>query len=83
MKYNFSVVDSALLTFNQSRKSERDRLLKLFQQIANAPDQEADVDGLIFEGRECLVKCSGGWVVTYWLDFPIREVRIVGLDLAP
>jgi hypothetical protein len=83
VKYTFSVVDSALLTFNQCRKLERDSLLKLFRQIASAPDLEADVDGLIVGGRECMVKCACGWVITYWLDFPIREVRIVALDFAP
>ncbi|HYR58927.1 MAG TPA: hypothetical protein VEO95_09870 [Chthoniobacteraceae bacterium] len=83
MSYRYSLADSALKVFSACATADRDRLIRLFETIARAPEFEADVDGLRIEGRECMVKCSADWVVTYWLDFPIREVRIVALDRAP
>ena len=71
MSYRYSLADTALRVFHACQAPERLRLLDLFERIAAAPDSQADVDGLSFEGRECMVKCANDWVVTYWLDFDL------------
>jgi hypothetical protein len=72
------VADDVVLEYFISRnKREREDLLRIFKTLATSPYQKGDWLQKTRSGRELDVKRFGKWLVTYWLDDPVLEVRIV------
>ena len=72
------VVDDAVMAFFTDRsKREREDLLRVFKALAESPYQKGDWRQKTKSGRELQVKRLGKWLVAFWLDDPVREVRIV------
>ena len=75
------VVDDAVVEFFTCRtKREREDLLKVFASLAAAPYQRGEWRQRTSSGRELQVKRFGPWLVRYWLDDPVLEVRIVDVE---
>lgn len=73
----FVVDDSVLELFTERSKREREELLRIFRSLADSPYQTGEWRQKTKTGRELQVKRFGKWLVTFWLDAPVLELRIV------
>jgi hypothetical protein len=73
----FVVDDSVLELFTERSKREREELLRIFRSLADSPYQTGEWRQKTKSGRELQVKRFGKWLVTFWLDAPVLELRIV------
>lgn len=72
------VADEAVMGFFTGRsRREREELLKIFKTLAGSPYQKGEWRQKTKSGRELQVRRSGKWLVSFWLDDPALEVRIV------
>jgi hypothetical protein len=72
------VADNSVMEFFTERnKRERDQLLKIFRALAESPHQKGEWRQKTKSGRELQVKRFGKWLVNFWLDELVLEVRIV------
>ena len=79
-EYKF-VVDDAVVEFFAGRtKREREDLLRTFASLAASPHQKGEWLQRTGSGRELQVKRFGRWLVRYWLDGPVLELRIVDVE---
>jgi hypothetical protein len=76
-QHAFVVDDSVIGVFSECSKRERDQLLRFFKSLADNPYQKGEWKQKAKSGREFEVKRFGKWLVTFWLDAPVLEVRIV------
>jgi len=76
-RYFFVVDDSVLELFTERSKREREELLRIFKSLADSPYQTGEWWQKTKSGRELQVKRFGKWLVTFWLDAPVLEMRIV------
>ena len=75
------VVDDAVVEFFAGRtKREREDLLQIFARLASSPYQKGEWQQRTRSGRELQVKRFGRWLVRYWLDDPVLELRIVDVE---
>jgi hypothetical protein len=77
----FVVDDSVMAFFNERSKREREELLRIFKSLADDPYQRGDWRQKAKSGRDLQVKRFGKWLLTFWLDSPVLEVKIV--DVIP
>jgi len=78
--YRFIVDDAVLEFFDGCTKRQRDELLRIFHGLANNPYQRGEWVQRTRSGRELQVKTFGRWLIRYWLDDPVIEVRIVDVE---
>jgi hypothetical protein len=79
------VADNAVVEFFAGRtKREREDLLRVFAGLAASPYQKGEWQQRTSSGRELQVKRFGRWLVRYWLDDSVLELRLVDVEkLAP
>lgn len=73
----FVVDDSVLGLFTERSKREQEELLRIFKSPADSPYQTGEWRQKTKSGRELQVKRFGKWLVAFWLDAPVLEMRIV------
>ena len=78
-EHTFVVDDSVMALFSERSKREREELLRIFRTLADSPNLAGDWRQKTKSGRELQVKRFGKWLVSFWLDAPVLEVRIVDL----
>ena len=76
-KYAYAVDDSVVEFFSARPSREREELLHIFRTLALALNPRGDWVQRTATGRELQVKRFGKWLVTFWRDEPVLEVRIV------
>ena len=76
-KHTFVVDDKVVAVFTECSKREREDLLKIFKSLADSPYQKGEWRQRTKSGRELQVKRFGKWLVSFWLDDPVLEIRIV------
>ena len=75
------VVDDAVVEFFAGRtKREREDLVRVFAGLAASPYEKGEWKQRTSSGRELQVKRFGRWLIRYWLDEPVLEVRIVDVE---
>jgi hypothetical protein len=79
-EHKFVVDDAVLEYFLERPKREREDLLRIFKSLAASPYQRGEWIQRTSSGRELQVKRFRRWIVRYWLDDPVREVRIVDVE---
>ena len=67
----------ALLT---ARVGQRNRLIHFLLALTNDPYKEGDFSAQDEVGRTVQIKVVGAYMVTYWSDHPVREVRVVNIE---
>jgi hypothetical protein len=60
----------------------RRRLLAVLEQVAADPFRAGDLQQRDPAGRVHEVALLGEWLVTYWPDHAVREIRVVALERA-
>jgi hypothetical protein len=73
----FVVDDSVLELFTGRSKREREELVRMFKSLADSPYQIGEWRQKTKSGREFQIKRFGKWLVTFMLDAPVLELRIV------
>jgi len=82
--YVYVVDQHVLQIFLSSKGRDRENLLRIFTYLSREPMQRGDYVQRSAAGRDLQVKRFGNWLVTYWTDYPVLELRIVDLKrLAP
>jgi hypothetical protein len=76
-EHAFVVDDSVVEFFAACRKQEREELLRVFRSLAASPYQSGDWIQHAQSGRDIQVKRFGRWLVSFWLDAPVLELRVV------
>jgi hypothetical protein len=61
---------------------QRERFIKIFRNLAGDPYQTGNTYFLDSSGREIQKKLLGQWLVSFWADHAVNEVRIVGIQRA-
>jgi hypothetical protein len=79
-EHKFEVDDAVVEFFAARTKREREDLLRVFAGLATSPHQKGEWHQRTSSGRELQVKRFGRWLVRYWLDEPVLEVRIVDVE---
>ncbi|MEI6147968.1 MAG: hypothetical protein WCS01_02650 [bacterium] len=60
----------------------RAQLMAFFDSLERDPHQSGDYAETDADERQNQVKIVGRWAVTYWSDHPVKEVRVVRLEMA-
>lgn len=76
-RHVFVVDDEVMAVFTECSKREREDLLKIFKALAESPYQMGEWQQKTKSGGELQVKRFGKWLVSFWLDDPVLEIRIV------
>ena len=76
-KHIFVADNSLLEVFIGRSRREQEEMLRIFRLLAESPYQTGDWRQKARSGRELQVKRYGKWLVTFWLDAPVLELRVV------
>jgi hypothetical protein len=79
-EHKFVVDESVVEFFLERSKREREELLRIFKAMAASPYQRGEWIQRTNSGRELQVKRFRRWIVRFWLDDPVREIRIVDVE---
>ena len=71
---------SRLAVFHAATRRERKLLLDFFDQLARSPATTSEWTLIDQAGRTNYQAAVGRFLITYWADHAVREVRIVRLD---
>lgn len=80
--YDYALGAEAVHAFTARGVRERERLLQIFDGLAQRPFEPDDFREPGLSGREYEVKLFDNLLVTWWVDHAVREVRIVRLEWA-
>ena len=81
MEYRYSLASEVAEIALRLPARQREDLIRIFRFLASDPSLEGDVSFKDSALRDIQKKRFGRWLVSYWPDHPVREVRIVGLQL--
>jgi hypothetical protein len=79
IRYGYVVEQSVLQAFLGLNKREREQLLRMLSDLADSPSQKGDYRQKSASGREIEVKRCGRWLISFWPDHPVCELRVVDI----
>ena len=59
---------------------QREELIRAFRLLASDPFQQGESLFKDLTGRDIQKKRFGRWVVSFWADHAVKELRIVGIQ---
>ena len=80
MAYRYALdcgVAEAILTLSARQRQE---FIQIFRDLAEHPFQSGEESFRDSQQREIQKKAFGRWIVSYWADHAVSEVRIVGVQ---
>ena len=80
MRYSYTVDDAVLGIFTSLPKRERERLLRIFDSLAENPFLRGDTVQRDSAGRPCEVKRFGEWTIIYWSEHLGNKVHILAVE---
>ena len=78
--YRLVLGEAAGMSFAKASRTAQRRLIPILDVVKATPFRRGDLQESGVDGREHQVLVFGDWVVTYWSDHAVREVRIVRLE---
>ncbi|MBA3832660.1 MAG: hypothetical protein H0X34_12370 [Chthoniobacterales bacterium] len=76
------VLESAVLHFVLARRlAERRFIIRTFDALAADPYRHGDYQEKTSAGREMEVILIGKYIITYWADHAVKELRIVRAEI--
>lgn len=78
--YKFVLQSDAFRLVMNRRAAERDRLDDFFISLAADPYRKGDFQEVDADGRKVEVVSQGKFLVTYWADHAVKEVRITRIE---
>ena len=80
MRYHYAVDDAVLDVFASLPKRQRERLLRIFDTLAENPFLLGDTVQRDSVDRPCEVKRFGEWTVIYWSEHIGTKVHILAVE---
>lgn len=74
--------EHAWAALSRAQSAERRRLLAVLDELKAAPLRGGDFHQRDSTGRVHEVALLGAWLVTYWIDHAVAEIRVVDLERA-
>ena len=75
------VLNQSSVEFLISRKgAQREALLKALRKLAANPNQLGDFTAKDDTGRDISIKRFGRFMITYWNDSYVRELRVLRIE---
>ncbi len=59
---------------------QRDEFVRIFRELAQNPYEKGENSFVDPLGREIERKRFGSWLISFWADHAMKEVRIVGIQ---
>jgi hypothetical protein len=81
MEHSYSIASEVAEIVLRLPSRQREELIRAFRFLASEPYQKGDSSFKDSAFRDIQTKRFGKWVVAYWNDDPVHEVRIVGLQI--
>ena len=78
--YGYSVDAEVVRIFSALGKRQREKLLRVFEQLTENPFQTGDSIQRDHVGRPLQVKRFGEWTVTYWAEHLSEKVHVVAIE---
>ena len=78
--YTYTVDAAVLALFAAVTKRQRERLLRIFDQLIDDPFQSGDSVQRDDVGRPLQVRRFGEWTVTYWPEHLANQVHIIAVE---
>ena len=75
--FEYIVSEYALAVFQSQTLRQRQFLADVFDKIAASPFDDSDGQRRDAKGRDYCVRRLGKWKITFWVDVPVWEVRII------
>jgi hypothetical protein len=63
-----------------ARAAERSRLMQFLHSLAEDPGKHGDFNAQDDVGRTVQIKALGLFMITYWADHAVREVRVIRIE---
>ena len=80
MEWKLVFDEAAFQFFVSVPAGERRRLLSAFQRLQNDPNRHSDYHTKDSTGRSLAVWATRPFLITYWLDAFVSEVRVVNIQ---
>jgi len=80
LDYKLVLDEQALSTLLACRSAERLNLLQSLQSLKRDPLQKGDYIERDDTGHDIQVKVFGHYLLSYWLDGPVSELRVVDIE---
>ena len=80
MRYSYAVDDAVLDVFALLPKRQRERLLRIFDTLAEDAFQRGDTVQSDSVDRPCEVKRFGEWTVIWWAEHIGNKVHILAVE---
>lgn len=71
--------EAAHRLFAASRAEQR-RVGAIFDELKSSPFRKGDLQEQDARGRENEIMVAGDWLVTFWVDHAVREIRVVRIE---
>jgi hypothetical protein len=79
MRYIYTLDQGVVATILSSKGKTRIELLRIFEKLAEEPYTDGDWVEQSAAGRPVQVKQFKNWLVTYWPDHFVKQLRIADL----
>jgi hypothetical protein len=78
--YELVLSEAAAMTLAMAPRAEQRRLAVILDDVKAAPFRRGDLQERDAQGRVHEVLVVGDWLVTYWPDHAVRELRVMRLE---
>lgn len=78
--YELVLSEPAAMTLANTPRSDQRKLTVILDNVKTMPFRPGDLQERDTHGRVNEVLVAGNWLVTYWPDHAVRELRIVRLE---
>ena len=78
--YRYTVDAAVLAVFGATTKGQREKLLRMFAQLADNPHLPGDRIQHDNVGRPLQIKRFGHWTITYWSEHLDNQVHIIAVE---
>jgi hypothetical protein len=78
--YELVLSEAAAMTLATAARSAQRKLAVILDEVKAAPFRPGDLQERDAQGRVHEVLVVGAWLVTYWPDHAVRELRVVRLE---
>ncbi len=78
--YDLVLSEGAARFLAQASRGPQRRLGVILDEVKAAPFRPGDLQERDTHGRVCEILVAGDWLVTFWVDHAVREIRVVRLE---
>lgn len=78
--YTYTVDSAVLEVFNVCSRRQREKLLRIFEQLADNPFLSGELVQKDSVGRPLQIHRFAEWLITYWSEHASRQVFIIAVE---